>query len=164
MLISLICNSLNFRQYSIDFIGNPEKCFILLNLSSSAAARSSPSFKMAAEASAWYALIPKIINSHSLILKWPDRPKEIYRTGMGNLSEAAVLHTRVPAGHPEGYIEAFANIYRNFARAVSNYKEGKKPDPKVDFPGVHEGVRGMLFLEKVVESSSDSQKWVELKE
>jgi predicted dehydrogenase len=106
----------------------------------------------------WHQMEP-----NSLILKWPDRPKEIYRTGMGNLSEAAVLHTRVPAGHPEGYIEAFANIYRNFARAVSNYKDSKKPDPKYDFPGVHEGVRGMLFLEKVVESSSGSQKWVELK-
>jgi predicted dehydrogenase len=106
----------------------------------------------------WHQMEP-----NSLILKWPDKPMEIYRTGMGNLSEAAVLHTRVPAGHPEGYIEAFANIYRNFARAVNNFKEGKKPDPKYDFPGVGEGVRGMLFLEKVVESSSGSQKWVELK-
>ncbi len=106
----------------------------------------------------WHQMEP-----NSLILKWPDRPMEICRTGMGNLSEAAAFHTRVPAGHPEGYIEAFANIYRNFARAVSNFKAGKPPDSLYDFPGVQEGVRGMLFLEKAVESSAGSQKWVEMK-
>ena len=99
---------------------------------------------------------------NSLLLKWADRPMEIARTGAGKLSEAAVAHTRVPAGHPEGYIEAFANIYRNFADAVSRWKNGRQPDPLYDFPGIQEGLRGMLFLEKVVESSSGSQKWVEL--
>ena len=87
---------------------------------------------------------------------------EIVRTGVGKLSEAAAAHTRVPAGHPEGYIEAFANIYRNFADAVSRYKDGRQPDPLLDFPGIQEGVRGMLFLEKVVESSSGSKKWVDM--
>jgi len=99
---------------------------------------------------------------NSLLLKWPDRPMEIVRTGVGRLSEVAVAHTRVPAGHPEGYIEAFANIYRNFADAVSLYKDGRQPDPLHDFPGIQEGLRGMLFLEKVVESSSGSKKWVDM--
>jgi predicted dehydrogenase len=102
------------------------------------------------------------MESNSLQLKWPDRPMEVFRTGVGRLSEAAVAHTRVPAGHPEGYIEAFANIYRNFADAVSRYNAGLQPDPVCDFPGIQEGLRGMLFLEKVVESSSDSSKWVDL--
>jgi hypothetical protein len=88
---------------------------------------------------------------------------EVLRTGVGKLSEAAVAHMRVPAGHPEGYIEAFANIYRNFADAVSRFKAGQQPDPVLDFPGIQEGVRGMLFLEKVVESSSGSKKWVDMK-
>jgi predicted dehydrogenase len=106
----------------------------------------------------WHQMEP-----NSLILKWPDRPMEIVRTGTGNLSEAAVKHTRIPAGHPEGYIEAFANIYRNFAWAVSNYRSGKLPDPLLDFPGVQEGVRGMLFLETVVESSAGVEKWKTIK-
>jgi predicted dehydrogenase len=99
---------------------------------------------------------------NSLLLKWADRPMEIARTGAGKLSEAAVAHTRVPAGHPEGYIEAFANIYRNFADAISRWKNGRQPDPLYDFPGIREGLRGMLFLEKVVESSSGSKKWVDM--
>jgi len=99
---------------------------------------------------------------NSLLLKWSDRPMEIVRTGTNKLSEITVAHTRVPAGHPEGYIEAFANIYRNFADAVSRHKNGLKPDPLYDFPGIQEGLRGMLFLEKVVESSSGSRKWVDM--
>ncbi len=106
----------------------------------------------------WHQMEP-----NTLILKWPDRPAEIYRTGMKNLSEAAALHTRVPAGHPEGYIEAFANIYRNFALTVRAFKQGKTTDPVYDFPGVREGIRGMLFIEKVVESSAADQKWMEMK-
>jgi predicted dehydrogenase len=105
----------------------------------------------------WHQMEP-----NSLQLKWPDRPMEVLRTGVGTLSGVTVAHTRVPAGHPEGYIEAFANIYRNFADAISRYKEGRKPDPVLDFPGIKEGLRGMLFLEKVVESSSGSRKWVDM--
>ncbi|MBN2273794.1 MAG: Gfo/Idh/MocA family oxidoreductase [Bacteroidales bacterium] len=106
----------------------------------------------------WHQMDP-----NTLILKWPDRPKEMIRTGVGQLSDAAMIHTRVPAGHPEGYLEAFANIYRNFALAVKAYREGKSPNPLYDFPGIEEGIRGMLFLEKVVESSSGMNKWVDMK-
>jgi predicted dehydrogenase len=106
----------------------------------------------------WHQMEP-----NTLILKWPDRPKEMLRTGVGKLSDAATVHTRVPAGHPEGYIEAFANIYRNFALAVNRFKEGKQPDPLYDFPGVYEGVRGMLFIEKTVESSASKEKWIDMR-
>ncbi|MBN2348049.1 MAG: Gfo/Idh/MocA family oxidoreductase [Bacteroidales bacterium] len=96
---------------------------------------------------------------NTLILKWPDRAKELVRTGVGKLSEQALAHTRLPAGHPEGYIEAFANIYRNFAYALRNSKAGKKPDPLFDFPDITEGLSGMKFIDKVVESSISENKW-----
>ncbi len=105
----------------------------------------------------WHQMEP-----NSLILKWPNRPKEILRTGTSYVSEAASVHTRLPAGHPEGYIEAFANIYRNFALAVKRLKEGKPINPLFDFPGIEEGVRGMLFIEKAIESSQRDEKWVKM--
>ncbi len=103
---------------------------------------------------------------NTLVLKYNDRPMEVYRTGAGFdfLSENALLHTRVPAGHPEGFIEAFANIYRNFALTLGAKLDGKKPDPKFnDFPTVHDGVRGMAFLESTVESGKSDKKWTKFK-
>ncbi|MFM7193719.1 MAG: gfo/Idh/MocA family oxidoreductase, partial [Bacteroidota bacterium] len=90
--------------------------------------------------------------------------KEVIRTGWGYLSDEAKRNTRTPSGHPEGYLEAFANLYRNFARAVSEYKPGKKVDPaKYDFPDVSDGVRGMAFVASVVKSSASSSKWTKIK-
>jgi predicted dehydrogenase len=105
-------------------------------------------------------------NPNSLIIKWLDRPKEILRTGQSFLypkmtpPEVANAHTRVPGGHPEGYLEAFANIYRNFAMHIQNNLEGKPQDPLYDYPSVPDGVRGMKFIYKVVESSKKS-KWID---
>ncbi len=102
---------------------------------------------------------------NTLILKWPDRPQQILRPGggYGFLSAAALKATRLPAGHPEGYLEAFANLYRNFAAAVRVAQSGRKPSPAVmDFPTVEDGVRGMAFLQAVVKSSSGSQKWIKI--
>ncbi|MDE1170244.1 MAG: Gfo/Idh/MocA family oxidoreductase [Verrucomicrobium sp.] len=96
---------------------------------------------------------------NSLTLLWPDRPREIVRAGAGPLSEAARRHTRLPAGHPEGFLEAFANLYRNFAAALRARAAGEAPDPALDFPGVADGVRGMAFLEAVVASSLGEKKW-----
>lgn len=88
----------------------------------------------------------------------------ILRTGVGALSESAQAHTRIPAGHPEGYLEAFANIYRNFARALRKKLNGETPSAfDMDFPTVDDGVRGMAFIESVVESSNSSQKWYKFK-
>ncbi len=97
---------------------------------------------------------------NSLQVKWLDRPMEVLRTGVGDLAAAAQAHTRLPAGHPEGYLEAFANIYRNFAKHVQARLAGKDPDPVYDFPTVSDGVRGMQFIIKVVESSGTEQKWL----
>ena len=100
---------------------------------------------------------------NTLLVKWLDRPTQVYRTGVGNLYPEAQAHTRIPAGHPEGYLEAFANIYRNFALCLRARLEGHDPDPVyADFPGVHDGVRGMRFIEKVIASGKSNKKWVEM--
>lgn len=91
---------------------------------------------------------------NSLTVRWLDKPMQIFRTGSSGLHTSAQAHTRIPSGHPEGYLEAFANIYRNFAHCVNARLEGKSPDPLfTDFPTVSDGVRGMRFLQCVVESS-----------
>jgi predicted dehydrogenase len=97
---------------------------------------------------------------NTLLLTWLDRPKEIYRPKISPMSPEATAHMRVPAGHPEGYLEAFANIYRNFALAVQARMAGEAPDPLLDFPSVKDGVRGMRFIEKVIESGKSTAKWV----
>ncbi len=93
---------------------------------------------------------------NTLILMWSDAPTQIVRTGttFSGTGRAAPMHTRIPAGHPEGFIEAFANLYRNFMMHISAHGEGRNPDPLADYPGINEGVRGMRFLEAVVASSA----------
>ncbi|HPM11756.1 MAG TPA: Gfo/Idh/MocA family oxidoreductase [Paludibacter sp.] len=107
------------------------------------------------------------MDPNKLIMKWLDRPTEIIHTGNnGYMSDFAVWNTRTPAGHPEGFIEAFANIYRNYALAVMDFKNGKTPDYKtLDFPNVYDGVRGMQFIETMIAAGNDNnnkwQKWVD---
>jgi hypothetical protein len=78
------------------------------------------------------------------------------------MSKEAQHNTRTPGGHPEGYLEAFANIYRNFSLTVRARMNNEEPKEEwLDFPGVEDGVRGMIFIDKVVESGyDDSVKWV----
>ena len=104
----------------------------------------------------------KQMEPNSLIIKWLDKPLEILRTGGAGLSEVAKLHTRTPAGHPEGYLEAFANLYRNFALAIMNRMGTEKANPLLDYPGTEEGLRGMNFIDKVVESSDSQTKWISM--
>lgn len=99
---------------------------------------------------------------NTLVVKWPDRPREVYRTGFDYLSVAARGSTRTPSGHPEGYIEAFANIYSSFGKAIRDYKPGKPPAAPFDFPSVDDGVRGMAFIEAAVKSSRAGQKWTSI--
>lgn len=100
---------------------------------------------------------------NTLVVRWLDKPTQILRTGVGPLSQSAQAHTRIPAGHPEGYLEAFANIYRNFAYCIQARLQGKTADPVfMDFPTVGDGVRGMLFIEKVVESSKNGAVWTKV--
>ena len=103
------------------------------------------------------------MNPNNLLVRWPDRPYEVYRTASGYFPNGspASLHSRLPAGHPEGFIEAFANLYRNFALAIRAHEEGKRPDISYDFPGIIAGVRGMRFLESAV-ISSETGSWVSL--
>jgi predicted dehydrogenase len=102
---------------------------------------------------------------NTLIVKWLDQHRQIVRTAAkgGLLSKAALGAGRLPAGHPEGFIEAFANLYKNYARALACRLEGVKPAPEYfDFPTVDDGVRGMAFIETVVKSSKSSQKWMKM--
>ena len=101
-------------------------------------------------------------DANTLLVKWLDKPTEIYRTGGGYNSSYAAHNTRIPAGHPEGYLEAFANLYRNFTLTVRAKKNGETPKEEwLDFPGVEEGIRGMAFVENVVASSQSNEKWME---
>lgn len=100
---------------------------------------------------------------NSLLLKWLDAPMQTLRAGTGYLSDLAKHNTRTPSGHPEGYIEAFANLYRNFALCVQASIEGKQPKKEwLDFPGIEDGVRGMAFIENVIESGKSEKKWYPL--
>ena len=100
---------------------------------------------------------------NTLLLKLNGRPNQIYRAGVNNsyLSDFTLANCRTPSGHPEGFIEAFANIYRNFSYSVKNYKNNKKDDPIYDYPTVEEGYRGMRFIDAVIDSSKNS-KWIKI--
>ncbi|WP_291777503.1 Gfo/Idh/MocA family oxidoreductase [Cecembia sp.] len=103
-------------------------------------------------------------DNNSLIVRWPDKPAEIFRAGTGYLGSMANENTRTPAGHPEGYIEAFANIYRNFARCIYALRKGEQPKSEwMDFPGAEDGIRGMAFIENVLVSSASEHKWTPFK-
>lgn len=100
---------------------------------------------------------------NTLLIKWLDQPAQILRAG-GNygdrLSSFAVHNCRTPGGHPEGYLEAFGNIYRNFALTLSSKLSGSEPTKEMlDFPSVEDGIRGMAFIDNVVESSKSEKKW-----
>ena len=103
---------------------------------------------------------------NSLVLKWKDKPTQILRVGTSMDSKFAAHNTRTPGGHPEGYLEAFANIYRNFAHTVMAKMDGKQPTAEMlDFPGVEDGIRGMQFIDTVVKAGyDDSVKWVKFGE
>jgi len=100
---------------------------------------------------------------NTLHVKWMDQPAQVLRAG-GNygdrLSPVAIHNSRTPGGHPEGYLEAFANIYRNFALTLGCKIDGTKPSAEMlDFPGIEDGLRGMAFIDNVVASSQSDTKW-----
>ena len=102
---------------------------------------------------------------NTMLLKWLDQPMQVYRTGMGYLGNAAKAGTRTPAAHPEGYLEAFANIYKNFANHIRARLERRKldaADPALDYPRIEDGIRGMAFIEAVVKSSAGNARWTKL--
>ncbi|MDD3826894.1 MAG: Gfo/Idh/MocA family oxidoreductase [Anaerolineae bacterium] len=88
-------------------------------------------------------------------------PVQLMTRGTDDLCPAARRASRLPAGHPEGFLEAFANIYRNVADTIRARQEGREPTAlESDFPTVYDGARGVFFIEKVVESSQSTQKWL----
>ena len=101
-----------------------------------------------------------------LYVKKPDAPVEVWRRGNGYVgakSPAAARATRLPFGHPEAFIEAFANIYLNAAETIRCRIVGVEPHPlALDFPTVDDGLRGMQFIEAVVKSAKQGAKWVKM--
>jgi predicted dehydrogenase len=100
---------------------------------------------------------------NTLIVDWLDKPRELRRTSTAFVGKAAAAVTRLPSGHPEGYLEAFATVYRNFARALSDRLDGKKvKEADYDYPTANDGVRGMAFLDTLLKSSKQGGKWVKM--
>ena len=89
-------------------------------------------------------------------------PKRLITRGGAGSNAAAARVTRVPPGHPEGYLEGFANLYTEVARAIKAKRAGKKPDKDVQFPGIEDGVAGMAFIEACVKSSAKNGKWTKV--
>ncbi|MDO9306483.1 MAG: Gfo/Idh/MocA family oxidoreductase [Mesorhizobium sp.] len=89
-------------------------------------------------------------------------PKQLITRAGAGAGPAAARVSRVPSGHPEGYLEGFANIYTEVARAIKAKRAGKKPDKDVQFPGIEDGVAGMAFIEACVKSSAKNGKWVKV--
>ena len=106
----------------------------------------------------WHQMEP-----NTLLVKWLDQPTQILRAGSNYtkfLSSFATQNCRTPGGHPEGYLEAFGNIYRNFAMTLQARLAGTEPSKEaLDFPGVEDGIRGMAFIENVVASAQSNEKW-----
>jgi len=95
-----------------------------------------------------------------LSVKWLDGPEEIRHASGGYLSESARAVTRLPGGHPEGYLEAFAVLYREFADALNTSQDRRAVKLPDTLPGIEAGVRGMRFIDRAVESSK-KQSWVD---
>jgi predicted dehydrogenase len=103
-------------------------------------------------------------DANSLMVRYADKPSELWRTGGSYNGSFANHNTRTPAGHPEGYLEAFANLYRNFAQTLKAKANGEEPTAEqLDYPGIQEGIRGMAFIENVIASGQSEQKWTPFK-
>ncbi len=102
---------------------------------------------------------------NDLIVKFANAPRKVYRRGNDYLGADAQKYTRTPFAHPEGFIEAFANIYLAAAEAIADKIDGKAaPEGGYDFPSIDDGVAGMAFIKTCVESSASDQKWVKFPE
>lgn len=100
---------------------------------------------------------------NSLVVKMIGEPIQIYRTAQPYTTRSTVDNTRVPPGHPEGFFEAFANIYSNFALAVRDHSAGKfYSTSDYEFPDIDDGLRGMAFVETMIASDRSDEKWMKL--
>ena len=103
----------------------------------------------------WHQMDP-----NTLIFKHPGRPTEILRTGLPYMSDEAKAATRLPAGHPEGFLEAFANLYKMIIADIRRVEEGNKAIG--GYPTVYDGLRGMQFVTQAVESHKNGNVWVNM--
>jgi predicted dehydrogenase len=101
-------------------------------------------------------------NPNELRVSHPDRPAELWRRGNSYLSADVKRHTRLPAGHPEGYLEAFGNLYTEAFRAIEAEVNGRPLPSDLDYPTIHDGVLGMAFIETVVKSAKLGARWTRL--
>ena len=100
---------------------------------------------------------------NELVVKFADAPRQVWRRGNSYNGVAATKNTRLPFGHPEAFIEAFANVYLAAAEAISDAILGKFPRPEgYDFPSVDDGVEGMAFIEAAVASSKANGSWIQV--
>ena len=99
---------------------------------------------------------------NTLVLRWLDRPAEVVRAAGPGLGALTTARLRTPSGHPEGYIEAFANLYRSFGRAVRGGTAPPTPGAADWFPGISDGLRTMTFVEAMIENSAGTAKWTSL--
>ena len=108
----------------------------------------------------WHQVEPNTLQVHRL-----GKPTEIWRAGNDYVGEAAAANSRTPFGHPEGYLEAFANVYRNFINHIGAVEDGTEVTELItDYPKIEDGIRGMAFIEAVVASSANNAAWTELVE
>ena len=98
---------------------------------------------------------------NDLIVKDARSPRQVYRRGNDYVTGVAAENTRIPFGHPEGFIEAFANVYNAAALAIRDERAGKFPRKSgYDYPDIRDGIIGMAFIETVVKSSKSKEKWI----
>ena len=106
----------------------------------------------------WNQIEPNTLTVHRL-----GKPSEVWRTGNDYVGAAAAANSRTPFGHPEGYLEAFANVYRNFVNHIRAVEDGTEVTEEItDYPKIDDGIRGMAFIEAVVSSSSANAAWTPL--
>ena len=101
-------------------------------------------------------------DNNSLSMMPLDAPVTILRTGGPGTSEWSLANHSIPPGHPEGYLEAFANLYKNFAAHIRAHAVGEKHDAHLDYPGIEDGVRGMKFIEAIVANNARTEKYTAL--
>ncbi len=101
-------------------------------------------------------------NPNELVVRWLNQPKQTFTPGGNGSYPESSEYVRIPAGHPEGYLEGFATIYRSFAKELLLIKEGNIPSTLPDFPTIGDGIRGMKFIYAAVESSKQNASWIKI--
>ncbi len=101
-------------------------------------------------------------NPNELVVRWLNQPKQVYTPGGNGAYPESSDYVRIPAGHPEGYLEGFATIYRSFAKELLSIKEKQQPSAQPDFPTAKDGVRGMKFIYAAVKSSQNNANWIKI--